>query len=81
MQKHSNIWLSWFDWLLIALVVALVCAGAGYVLSSPSLWAWCLDVLDARAWTHWTWTCVVVALLAVLAAIRLWPESGKKGKP
>ena len=70
--------LRWFDWLLGAVIFALLAIVAWCVLSSPPLWAWCLDVLDARNWRHWTWTALVVALLAMLAAIRLRPERGRR---
>ncbi len=70
----QRIRLPWFDSLLIAAIIALLGVVAYWVLSSPPLWAWCLNTLDARGWTHWTWTGVVVALVAALAVIRLWPE-------
>jgi hypothetical protein len=62
--------LRWFDWLLMVGFVVVLCTGVWCVLSSPPLWAWCLTQFDARGWTHWTWTGVVLTLLAVLAAIR-----------
>jgi hypothetical protein len=68
------------DWLLVLVIGAMLLIAAFYVVSSPPLWAWCLDRLDARGWTHWTWTGVVVALLVVLAGIRFWPEK-KCAKP
>ena len=59
-----------FDWLLIAINVALLCGGVFYVLTSPKWWCWCLGILDVRDWTHWTWTGIAVALLAALWLVR-----------
>jgi hypothetical protein len=76
MQKNSKNGPGWtlFDWLMAVAIVALFSGVAFMMLSSPGWWGWCLDVLDARYWGHWTWTGVVVSLLVVLAAIRYWPE-------
>ena len=70
--------LPWFDWLLGVVIITLLLTVAWWALSSPPLWAWCLETLDARNWTHWTWTGAVVALLGTLAAIRLRPERGRR---
>ncbi len=72
MQKKTGVAI--FDWLLVVVIVALLMVVAFFVLSSPRCWLWCLDILDVRGWSHWTWTGVVVALFMVLAVIRYWPD-------
>jgi hypothetical protein len=82
MRKNSNNRLGFtlFDWLLAVAIIAIFGGMAFMVLSTPEWWGWCLDVLDARHWGHWTWTGVVLSLLVVLAAIRYWPEKQPQTK-
>jgi hypothetical protein len=68
--------LTLFDWLLIAIVVAFLCGGMFYVLTTPTWWGWCLDVLDVRDWTHWMWTGVAVALLVALWLVHVGANAG-----
>ena len=76
MQKKTGVAI--FDWLLVVVIVALLMVVAFFVLSSLRWWLWCLDILDVRGWSHWTWTGIVVALFMVLAVIRFWPEGKQR---
>jgi hypothetical protein len=51
--------------------------GVVVVLASPPLWSWCLDILDARGWSHWTWTGVAMALLATLWLVHTVAKKGQ----
>jgi hypothetical protein len=55
-------------------VVLLLSVCIVLVMSAPTLWGRCLEILDVRNSTHWTWTGVGVALLACFLLMRLWPE-------
>jgi len=71
-----------FDWCLIAVVAAFLCGGVFYVLTTPRWWRWWLGILDARDWTHWTWTGIAVALLAALWLVHAYarPAATQAGR-
>lgn len=62
------------DGLLAVGVAAVLCGCMLGVVSNPTWWRWCLDLLDVRDWGRGTRTGVGMALLAVLLLIRVWPE-------
>jgi hypothetical protein len=74
MEESGKKGMTWLDWFLTLAILVLLFVVATFILSSPTTWGWCLGWLDARDWTHWTWTGVIAALIATLLGIRLWPE-------
>jgi sterol desaturase/sphingolipid hydroxylase (fatty acid hydroxylase superfamily) len=67
------------DAMLAGGVVALLVACAAFLIAwYPAMWGRCLEILDVRNWTHWAWTGVGVALLAVFLLMRLWPEKSAR---
>jgi hypothetical protein len=62
------------DGLALLLIVGLLMLVA-FVLAwtNPAFWMHCVEFLDIRGWTAWTWRGVGAALVVVLVIVRFWP--------
>jgi hypothetical protein len=80
-RRQKTVQLALLDWLLLAVIVAFLGVGLFFALFVPPWSCRCLDLLDAHDWGRWTWSGVAMALAAVLAAMRCWPESREELEP
>ena len=62
---------------LLLIIGLLMLVAFALAWADPPFWMRCVELLDMRGWTAWTWRGVGAALVLVLVVVRFWPGKAR----